>query len=111
MTNAGANKAARELAIEVPLTSERALDPAWLGLALGKQVSSVELVETIKTVATKLRFTAEVEGEGRQGFCLKGLLDTDAAGRMGGSTCVLEGVRPLKEDEVGTRRGSIVETI
>ncbi len=91
MTNAGANKAARELAIEVPLTSERALDPAWLSLALDSKVSAVELVETIKTVATKLRFTAEVEGEGRQGFCLKGLLDTDAAGRMGGSTCVLEG--------------------
>ena len=91
MSQAGANKAARERQIEVPLTSERALDPAWLSLALGTQISGVELVESIKTVATKLRFSAEVAGHGRQHFCLKGLLDTDEAGRMGGMTCVLEG--------------------
>jgi hypothetical protein len=86
-----ANTPAREREIEVPLTSERALDPEWLSLALGEAVSGVELVETIKTVATKLRFSADIAGQGRQHFCLKGLLDTDAAGRMGGMTCVLEG--------------------
>lgn len=86
-----ANSAAREREIEVPLTSARALDPEWLSLALGAPVSAVELVETIKTVATKLRFSAVVAGQGRQHFCLKGLLDTDEAGRMGGMTCVLEG--------------------
>lgn len=86
-----ANTPAREREIEVPLTSERALDPAWLSLALGEAVSGVELVETIKTVATKLRFSADIAGQGRQHFCLKGLLDTDEAGRMGGMTCVLEG--------------------
>ncbi len=86
-----ANIPAREREIEVPLTSERALDAEWLSLALGEAVSGVELVETIKTVATKLRFSADIAGQGRQHFCLKGLLDTDAAGRMGGMTCVLEG--------------------
>ena len=92
MTQAQANKAARELDGEVPLTLERALDPEWLGTVLGAKVSDVEKVEVIRTVATKVRFAATVEGqEGRQHFCLKGLLDTDEAGRMGGSTCVLEG--------------------
>ncbi len=87
-----ANVAAREREIEVPLTSERALDPEWLSLALASEVSNVELVETIRTVATKLRLSADIAGEeGRQHFCLKGLLDTDEAGRMGGMTCVLEG--------------------
>ncbi len=86
-----ANRAARELEIEVPLTTQRALDPEWLAQALGMAVSNVELTETIKTVATKLRFSAEVAGQGRQHFCLKGLLDTDENGRMGGMTCVLEG--------------------
>jgi Phosphotransferase enzyme family len=90
MTQLLANKAARELEIEVPLTSDQALDPQWLSLALGTKVSAVELTESIKTVATKLRFSAMVDGE-RQHFCLKGLLDTDEAGRLGGSTCVLEG--------------------
>jgi len=86
-----ANRAARELEIEVPLTTQRALDPEWLSQALGVAVSNVELTETIKTVATKLRFSAEVAGQGRQHFCLKGLLDTDENGRLGGMTCVLEG--------------------
>jgi hypothetical protein len=85
-----ANKAARELAGEVPETGARVLDPDWLGQVLGAEVRDVSLTETIRTVATKLRFSAEVDGE-RRHFCVKGLLDTDAAGRMGGSTCVLEG--------------------
>lgn len=91
MPNRTLNKPAKELQIEVPSTAARALDADWLSLALGVQVSGVELVETIRTVATKLRFSAELAGQGRQHFCLKGLLDTDEAGRMGGSTCVLEG--------------------
>jgi len=83
--------------LRVPETLEQALDPAWLGEALaavgqGGRVTAVETVEVIKTVATKVRFTATFDGAaGTQAFCLKGLLDTDEMGRMGGSTCVLEG--------------------
>jgi hypothetical protein len=91
MTNGSANKAAIEREIEVPLTLERALDPEWLSQALGRKVTSSAQVELIKTVATKVRFTAAFEGGETEAFCLKGLLDTDEAGRMGGPTCVLEG--------------------
>jgi hypothetical protein len=90
MTLPSPNKAAREWAGEVPETSARVLDPVWLEAVLGAPVRDVALTETIRTVATKLRFSAEVAGE-RRHFCVKGLLDTDAAGRMGGPTCGLEG--------------------
>lgn len=85
-----------ELAIGVPETLDGALDPAWLSQALapvsgGAAVDAVEVVEVIKTVATKTRFVARF-ADGQQGaFCLKGLLDADEMTRMGGSTCVLEG--------------------
>lgn len=83
--------------LPVPTTLDEALDPQWLGQALagpgrGGRVRSVETVEVIKTVATKVRFAVEFEGEaGTQAFCLKGLLDADEMTRMGGPTCVLEG--------------------
>lgn len=92
MTNESANKAALELAIEVPQTLERALDPAWLSLALGATVASAQQIELIKTVATKVRFTATFADSGEtQAFCLKGLLDVDEMTAKGGATCVLEG--------------------
>ena len=86
-----------EPALRVPETREEALDPAWLSEALasvgqGGKVTSVEVVEVIKTVATKIRFKATFDGAaGTQHFCLKGLLDADEMTKMGGSTCVLEG--------------------
>jgi hypothetical protein len=92
-----AKAAPAELAIRVPDTREEALDPAWLTQALapvsgGQTVTSVETVEFIKTVATKIRFTATFDGDaGTQAFCIKGLLDADDMTKMGGSTCVLEG--------------------
>ncbi|MGE3690897.1 MAG: phosphotransferase [Novosphingobium sp.] len=86
-----ANRAAKERSGEVPETLERALDPEWLSFALGHEVTAVETVEVLKTVATKARFTATFAEGGTAAFCLKGLLDTDEMGRMGGSTCVLEG--------------------
>ncbi len=92
MTDLRANKAAKELAIEVPATLERALDPQWLSQALGVKVASAQQVELIKTVATKVRFTATFADSGEtQAFCLKGLLDVDEMTARGGSTCVLEG--------------------
>mgnify|MGYP001796638643 CR=1 FL=1 len=84
------NKPAKELQIEVPSTAARALDPDWLSLALGVQVSGVEQVETIKTVATKLRLYAEHAGQGRQHCFLTGLRGTTEDGRRVGSTVVRE---------------------
>jgi len=86
-----------ELALRVPATLEEALDPQWLSEALapvaqGGKVTKVETVELIKTVATKVRFTATFDNAvGIQGFCLKGLLDVDEMTKLGGATCVLEG--------------------
>lgn len=83
--------------LPVPATLDAALSPEWLsealaGVAQGKAVSSVETVEVIKTVATKVRFAVAFEGSQEQhGFCLKGLLDVDEMTARGGSTCVLEG--------------------
>jgi Phosphotransferase enzyme family len=85
------NRAAKERSGEVPETLERALDPEWLSFALGHEVTSVETVELLKTVATKVRFKATFAEGGSGAFCLKGLLDTDEASRLGGATCVLEG--------------------
>jgi hypothetical protein len=84
-------------AIAVPKTLAEALDPQWLSAALaqisgGASITSVEQVEVIRTVATKVRFAVTFAGSGdRHAFCLKGLLDVDAATARGGSTCVLEG--------------------
>src|SRR5258706_12663082 len=96
MTDVRANKAARELAIEVPATLERALDPAWLSQALGREVTAVETVEVLRTVATKVRFAVTFADGAREALCLKGLLDVDEMTRLGGSTCVLEGDFYLK---------------
>ena len=91
MTDVRANKPAKELAIAVPATLEAALDPEWLSQALGSRVTSVEQVELIKTVATKVRFAVTFESsDEKQAFCLKGLLDVDEMTARGGPTCVLE---------------------
>lgn len=84
-------------ALEVPRTLAQALDAGWLTKALapvtgGAAVTAVETVEVIRTVATKVRFTAAYEGApgGRGAFCLKGLLDVDPEMAKGGATTVLE---------------------
>src|SRR5438128_10407002 len=65
--------------LRVPATLDEALDPAWLSDALasvgqGAKVTSVETVELLKTVATKVRFKVTFDGPaGTQDFCLKGL--------------------------------------
>jgi Phosphotransferase enzyme family len=76
--------------LDVPTTLQGALDPSWLSTALGKQVQNVEVLEVIRTVATKLRFAVTFAGGGTQAFCLKGFLDVDAAMAAGGATTVLE---------------------
>ena len=83
-------------ACAIPTTVEMALDPAWLSQALAsvsgnRAVTSVEQVEYIKTMATKLRFAVTFEGSHeRHSFCIKGLLDIDEGNASLGSTCVTE---------------------
>lgn len=83
-------------ACAVPNTVEMALDPAWLSQALagvsgGRAVSSVEQVEYIKTMATKIRFAVTFEGSDEKlALCIKGLLDIDEGNASLGSTCVAE---------------------
>ena len=89
-------KAPAQPAVAVPRAVAQALDPAWLSAALaevsgGRAVTSVEQVENIKTMATKLRFTVTFEGsDERHAFCIKGLLDIDEGNASLGSTCVAE---------------------
>lgn len=90
MTNHRAT-APQSRAITVPATLDAALDPAWLSQAFDRPVASVETVEVIRTVATKVRFAVTfADSPEPEGFCLKGLLDVDAMTARGGSTCVLE---------------------
>ena len=75
----------------VPQTLDQALDPAWLSSALGQEIASVEVVEVITTVATKVRFTAQpADGTAPLALCLKGLLGDDPMMKMGGQTMVKE---------------------
>jgi hypothetical protein len=79
---------------EVPQTLTRALDPQWLTQALrpvtgGAPITAVETVEVIRTMATKVRFTATFDGR-TEGFCLKAFLDVDAENAKGGATSIRE---------------------
>lgn len=75
----------------IPFTLEQALDPRWLSSVLGQEIAGVELVEVIRTVATKVRFTAQpADGSAALHLCLKGLLDADEHTRRGGPTMVKE---------------------
>jgi hypothetical protein len=80
--------------VAAPSTLQQAIDPAWLQQALasviGKQpITSVETVEVIRTMATKVRFKVNHAG-GSEAFCLKGFLDVDAENAAGGSTMIKE---------------------
>ncbi len=85
-----------ELAGPVPATLAGVLDPYWLAPVLahvsgGKSIASVETLEVIRTVATKVRFAVRFDGEqATHQFCIKGLLDVDEVTARGGPTCVLE---------------------
>jgi hypothetical protein len=85
------------MAREVPTTLERALDPAWLTMALepvtgGAPVTEVKTVEVLKTVCTKVRFTAAFEGAqgGAEAFCLKAFLGDEGRSAQSGSTSIRE---------------------
>lgn len=81
----------------IPQTLGQALDPVWLTQALapltgGAEITAVETVEVIRTVATKVRFTAAFAGAegGGVALCLKGFLDVDTQMARGGAVNVLE---------------------
>lgn len=67
----------------VPFTLKQALDPEWLGEALapvsgGAAIESISVVETLRTMATKVRFAVRFKGDPEpHGFCLKGFLDME----------------------------------
>src|ERR1044072_6252378 len=91
------NETARQSAAttgEVPQTLARALDPEWLTKALaadtgGAAVTAVNAVEVLRTMATKVRFTASFDGK-TEGFCLKAFLDVDAENARGGAVSLKE---------------------
>jgi hypothetical protein len=82
--------------LAVPTTLEAALEPVWLAQALreiggGQAVTEVNVVEVIRTMATKVRFTVRFAGgDELHAFCLKGFLDVGDAASQGGATTVLE---------------------
>lgn len=80
--------------VSVPSTLQQATDPTWLQGALapvigGAAIDSVETVEVIRTMATKVRFRVK-HAHGSDDFCLKGFLDVDAGNAAGGSTMIRE---------------------
>jgi hypothetical protein len=82
--------------LKPPRTLQEATDQEWLTQALepvsgGAPIESFEVVEVIKTMATKVRFAVRFAGsDAPRGFCLKGFLDVDAATAKGGATTVRE---------------------
>jgi hypothetical protein len=79
----------RQIETTVPATRDGVLDPAWLGLVLGRAVAEVEVTEVIVTMATKVRFVATYADGERQALCLKGFLDLDPAILRGGGETTL----------------------
>jgi hypothetical protein len=80
--------------ISVPRTLNEATDAAWLQRALepvigDSAIKSVEVVEVIRTMATKIRFRVEHQ-RGSDAFCLKGFLDVDSGNAAGGATMIRE---------------------
>ena len=80
--------------LTVPCTLDAALDSAWLEEALapvigGGSIASIETVEVIRTMATKVRFRVEHGGRA-EAYCLKGFLDVDATTARGGPTMIRE---------------------
>lgn len=81
-------------AVAVPGTLEEALDPTWLSQALapisgGARIASVEVVDLLKTMASKVRIKVRFEGEDRErAYCLKSFLDNN--GGSGSVTDVIE---------------------
>lgn len=83
------------LAPDVPFTLDQALDRRWLTSALapvsgGAEVVDVEVVETLKTMATKVRFKATFADGSIGAFCTKGFLDMDTGLSKGDPSRIYE---------------------
>ena len=82
----------------VPVTFDQAMDPVWLTDVLapvtgGASITEVKVVEVLRTMATKVRFTVHWDEprSGSAAFCLKAFLDVDpAAAAQGGSVTITE---------------------
>lgn len=80
----------------VATTLDQALDPRWLSAALagisgGRAVAAVDVVEVLRTMATKVRFTLRfARDDSVHAFCLKSFLDVENPAASGGATTVLE---------------------
>lgn len=62
-----------------PRSLNAVLSPTWLSQALELPVASAKIVETLSTVATKVRFTVEFEdgADGHRAYCVKGFFNED----------------------------------
>lgn len=75
------------VATTAPTTRAEAMDPAWLTQALaplteGSRITEVEVVEVIRTVATKIRFKVRWS-DGEASLCLKAFLDMERPSAQG----------------------------
>jgi aminoglycoside phosphotransferase (APT) family kinase protein len=83
--------------VPVPVTFDQAMDRAWLTQVLapvtgGAAITEVQVVEVLRTMATKVRFTVRWGGPqgGSGAFCLKAFLDVDAEQARGGPVTITE---------------------
>lgn len=78
----------------IPHTLAAALQPGWLSQALkpvigGATVTRVDVIEVLRTMATKVRFVAHWDG-GAEAFCLKGFLDIERGASSGMAATITE---------------------
>lgn len=65
-----------------PLDEATVLSPAWLSSALDTAVTRVEVVERLETVATKVRFRADVDGAPARTLCVKAYFNPEMRTRV-----------------------------
>ena len=80
--------------IPAPRTLGAAMDAAWLTQALapvtgGATITNVDVIEILRTMATKVRFVAHWE-DGCAALCLKAFLDVDEVTARGGAVTITE---------------------
>ncbi|MFT3930290.1 MAG: aminoglycoside phosphotransferase family protein [Spongiibacteraceae bacterium] len=83
-----------ECKLDVPSSLEQALDPQWLQQALaeisgGANVVDVKTVDTLETMAAKVRIAVRFSDNTTQHFCLKAFFNPDIA-RGAGVTAIRE---------------------
>jgi aminoglycoside phosphotransferase (APT) family kinase protein len=69
-----------------PLDQATVLSPEWLSHTLGARVTSVTVTETLRTIATKVRFCVEYDGphgDLPEALCVKGYFDEHERASLG----------------------------